>query len=94
MSLAQPTKSTQRRDAVPAQQIWSTTLTQRLFDFDDDTPDPAPAPTHVALTRRQALVEQVIRDTKVVEGNPIYHEPSLDFYVQRVVAYRRELEKI
>lgn len=75
---------------------------QNLFDFDDEPEKEAPPRSNLGgvgsypteFTYRQGLVDQVVRDMRVIEGDPTFHEPSMQFYVDRVVAYRMEIERI
>ena len=66
-----------------------------LFDFPPDpVPDLVPSPRNSAASWREALSEQMIRDGKVLAGDPRYHEPSADFYAERIVLYSEALKQL
>jgi hypothetical protein len=37
----------------------------------------------------QGLIEQIARDTAVLKGSATYHQPSREFYEERIAAYRQ-----
>jgi hypothetical protein len=41
---------------------------------------------------RRALTEQIIRDEQTIAGDTAYHHPSLEFFIDRVLAFREELQ--
>ena len=66
---------------------------QQLFDF---SPEPIAAPVEKVsrLSYRDALVEQIVRDAKVLDEDPCYHVPSEEFYIDRIIAYKAEVAKL
>lgn len=46
------------------------------------------------LTRRQLYVEQIIRDSKVLEEDPHYHVPDTQFYLDRVASFTVALAQL
>lgn len=68
-------------------------MKQDLFDW-EAAEEPISKPAPKVPTYRECLVEQIIRDRKVLEEDPIYHQPSTQFYLDRIVAYMLELKKI
>jgi hypothetical protein len=40
------------------------------------------------------LVEQIARDTAVLNGPAIYHQPSREFYEERIAAYRQTVMEL
>jgi hypothetical protein len=40
---------------------------------------------------RDGLLEQIIRDSAVLREDPIYHEPSTEFYERRIAQYRQAI---
>ena len=59
-----------------------------------DTPEEQPSVPTPKRTYTQCLTEQIIRDERVLAGDPFYHEPSREFYEQRSEAYREELVRL
>lgn len=49
------------------------------------------AQTH---TLRADIIEQIIRDEAVLAGDPIYHQPSADFYIDRILVFRAWLQQL
>lgn len=40
---------------------------------------------------REILVEQIIRDMKVLAEDEVYHAPSREFYEKRIAAFKATL---
>lgn len=57
-------------------------MTQDFFNF-----EPEPEPVKVQ-SYRDALIEQIVRDEKVLREDPIFHVPDREFYEQRIAAYK------
>jgi len=66
---------------------------QNFFDFDAvaEAPKPAVSPR---MTYREALVEQIVRDAKVLDEDPCYHVPSEEFFIDRIIAYKAEVDRL
>ena len=43
---------------------------------------------------RQDYVEQIMRDLGVLAADPIYHQPSREFYVQRIERLTEDLAQL
>ena len=43
---------------------------------------------------RQLLVEQIVRDAQVLNEDDWCHVPSTEFFVDRIVAYRKEIAEL
>ncbi len=46
------------------------------------------------MTLREAFIEQIIRDTGVLQEDAIYHVPSRAFYEDRIAACREAIAAI
>ncbi len=57
----------------------------------DEPPTPIKAVIAVILSRRDALLLQVIRDTAVLREDVGFHVPSTEFFVERIAAYKAEI---
>jgi hypothetical protein len=64
---------------------------QGLFDFDDEQPA---VTTQAPADDRASIIEQIVRDSKVLEEDEIYHVPSREFYVERIALHKRALEQL
>jgi len=76
-------------------------LFQPLFDpGSDDTTSGASVPDAMlqegasASGVKQRLIEQIKRDMRVLQEDPIYyHVPGREFYEDRIASFRRELTR-
>lgn len=64
--------------------------TQPSLFFDEVAPVPV-APV-VSLAELYRL--QIIRDSKVLAGDPIFHAPSREFYEERIASFREALSAL
>ena len=66
-----------------------------LFDDPPDPPGPVPSGGLVDVgTYEDGLREQIVRDSYVLREDLGFHVPSTEFFVQRIAAYRAELDRI
>jgi hypothetical protein len=63
---------------------------QLRFDLADSPVKPTPA-ILIDQIRRKGLIMQIARDMAVLREDPVYHQPSREFFVERIAAYRAEL---
>jgi hypothetical protein len=59
-----------------------------------DSPPTRSEQLESSISRRSLLLEQVMRDRRVLDEEDWYHVPSTDFFVDRIVANLKELEKL
>jgi hypothetical protein len=52
-----------------------------------------PAPTR-PRTEREEVIECIVRDKQTLEMDPVYWQPSRDFYLERIAAYQDWLAKL
>jgi hypothetical protein len=46
------------------------------------------------MTYREALIEQIVRDKYTLTLEPVFHQPSTEFFQERLVIFIDELKKL
>ena len=58
-----------------------------LLDALDDAPEPQ-------VDLRASILEQIRRDTLVLSEDPMFHEPSKEFFEERIVMMRKWYQEL